>query len=63
MKVCSANITINLDNVKDGIYTDGFAAAKSLYESNFISSEGEDVSASTPGYNYPKGTKAGNLYL
>ena len=63
LKVCSANIAINLDNVKDGVYTDGFAAAKSLYESNFISGEGEDVSASLPGYNYPKGTRAGNLYL
>lgn len=63
LEVCSATISINLDNVEDGVYADGFAKAKSIYESNFISGEGEDVSSALEGHNYPKGTKAGNLYL
>lgn len=64
LSVCSIALEAKLNNVANGVYTDGFAFCENAYRTYFINDKGEDVSSTfaTEKFTHKDGP-AGNYYL
>lgn len=64
LSVCSLSLDAKLNNVTNGVYTDGFAFCQQAYNAYFINEEGEDVSTTFASEKFThKEVGAGNYYL